>query len=232
MLSRVFWFTSAAALGAICLLRANVEAVDQLLSQIDPRLETESGSLLPIPAGTLLPALAVGLLFRVFRLHGHLAHWLGIRERFDIEIIIAALARDSGVELKAVPDEQWQQRRHEIMRSAFYRYASSKSPAIDPHLIHQALDSWSWFWSGLEAAVVFVVTSLVLVACNAYAVGGATLFLTLTMAFGGLPLIRQQCRRYALAQVKAIMAEPGRAAQVREALDGLPMTASDLKHVA
>lgn len=228
MLSRVFWFTTAATLLAIGILRANVIPINDALHAIDLELGASSGdnnsaNPLPIPGGTLLPALAVGLLARIFRLHGRIAHWLGIRERFEIDVIVTGLARASEVDVDAVAEQQWQSRRYEVMRNAFYRFASSESPQIDPHLIHQALDCWSWFWSGLEATAVLVLAGFTLIAFGAHAPGGITIFLTLTLAFGGLPLIRQQCRRYAIAQVKAIVADPQRASQVREVFAGLPM---------
>lgn len=222
MLSRVFWFTSVAALGAIWLLRDNVPIINGHLQSIDLELETASGNLLPIPGGTLLPALVIGLSARVFRLHGHLAHWLGVRERFDIDVIIAALAEQSNVDVPAVSDDEWLARRHSIMQQAFYRFASSRSPGIDPHLIHQALDSWSWFWIGMEATLVFVLAGMGLIAFHAYAVGGATIGCTLALAAIGLPLVRLQCKRFALAQVRAILADPSRAAIVRQTFEGLP----------
>ena len=119
MLNRIFWFTSAAALGAVCLLRAHSPAWDAVLQSIDMELETVSGNILPVPGGYLLPALAVGLVARVFRIHGHIAHLLGIRERFDVDVIIAEFARESGVDVELVPDHEWIEHRHDIMRQAF-----------------------------------------------------------------------------------------------------------------
>lgn len=232
MLSRVFWFTSAAALGSLCLLRTNVPLIDGVLSDFEPKLGSDPESLIPVPAGMLLPALAVGLLARVFRMHSRVANWLGIRERFEIDVIIAGLARESNVDLAAVSEEQWQAKRYDIMRDAFYRFASSESPQIDPHLIHQALDCWSWFWSGLEATVVFVLCGFVLISFGAYAPGGITILLALALSLGGLPLIRQQCRRYAIAQVKAIVSDGGRAAQVQQAFEGMPQIESPLQKSA
>jgi hypothetical protein len=221
MLNRIFWFTSAAALGATWLLRAHVPALDAALGQVDLDVQTGAGKLLPVPGGFLLPALAVGLAARVFRIHSHFGHWLGIRERFDVDVLLTELARRVGVDVDDVSDDQWHAHRHDLMRQAFYRFASSSAPQIDAHLVHQALDLWSWFWIGLEAALVFVVTGLALVALNVRDVGLMTLGGTLVLAAVGLPAIRQQCRRYAVAQVKAILADPLRAAQVRQAFDVL-----------
>ena len=232
MLNRIFWFTSAAALGAVCLLRTYSPAWEAVLQSIDMELETVSGNILPVPGGYLLPALAVGLVARVFRIHGHIAHLLGIRERFDVDVIITEFARESGVDVELVPDHEWIEHRHDIMRQAFYRFTSSSSPQIDAHLIHQALDLWSWFWIGLEATLVFVLTGMALIATNAYGAGMLTIAGSLLLASVGLPTIRRQCKRHALAQVKAILLDPSREALVCLAFDWLVPSASRLKRSA
>lgn len=232
MLNRICWFTSAAALGAFWLLRINVPAVDELLAQMDVGLETSEGKSLPVPGGSLLPALAVGMVARVFRVHSHLGHWLGIRERFDIEVILTELGRRVGIDTDTVTDEQWLEHRYDLMRQSFYQFASSRSPQIDEHLIHQALDLWSWFWVGLEATTVFVLTGFALVAVQAYEVGLATFGGALLLAAIGLPLIRLQCRGYAIAQVKAILADSSREAVVRNAFNSLGESYSPLNRAA
>lgn len=158
---------------------------------------------------------------RVFRVHSHLGHWLGIRERFDIEVILTELGRRVGIDTDTVTDEQWLEHRYDLMRQSFYQFASSRSPQIDEHLIHQLLDLWSWFWVGLEATTVFVLTGFALVAVQAYEVGLATFGGALLLAAIGLPLIRLQCRGYAIAQVKAILADSSREAVVRNAFNSL-----------
>ena len=232
MLNRIFWFTSAAALGAVWVLRSHVPGLDAALGRIDFDVQTGAGKLLPVPGGYLLPALAVGLVARVFRIHSHFGHWLGIRERFDIDVILAELARRVGVDVQDVTDDQWHEHRHDLMRQSFYRFASSSSPQIDEHLIHQALDLWSWFWIGLEAALVFVLTGLALVAVNAHDTGMITMGGALVLAAVGLPAIRLQCKRYAIAQVKAILSDPLRAAQVRQAFDVLGASSAPWKRSA
>jgi hypothetical protein len=221
MLNRIYWFTSAAALGAVWLLRSQLPALDEVLGRVDFELQTSAGKLLPVPGGYLLPALGVGMFARVFRVSSHLGHWLGIRERFEIEVILAEFARRLGLDGSTIPDERWLEQRYDLMRKAFYRFASSQSPQIDVHLVHQALDLWSWFWIGLETAVVFVASGFVLIASHHYQVGTTTLAAALLLASLCLPLIRSQCRSYAIAQVRAILADAQRAAEVRQAFDSL-----------
>lgn len=226
MLNRIFWFTSAAALGAVWLLRTHIPALDAVLAWVDLEVQTGAGKLLPVPGGYLLPALAVGLAARVFRIHSQVGHWLGIRERFDIDVILTELARRVGIDVDSVTEEQWLEHRHDLMRQTFYRFASSNSPQIDAHLIHQALDLWSWFWIGLEATLLFVLTGLALVAVNVADVGLVTLGGALLLAAVGLPAIRLQCKRYAIAQVRAILSDPAREALVRQAFTALNSRAS------
>ena len=232
MLNRIFWFTSASALGAVWMLRMKIQGLDEQLHQIDFTLEFGGDKIVPIPGGYLLPALAIGLGSRVFRIHGLIARWLGIRERFDIDVIIADLARRSGVDLDHVPADELEYYRHDIMRHGFYQFVGGSHPQIDEHLIHRALDLWSWFWIGVEATVVFVLASFVLLATGSHEIGLIALLATLACAAVGLPVIRNECRRLAVAQVRTIVADPVRAEQVRRAFDCLVHESLKMRRVA
>lgn len=217
-LNRIFWFISAAALWAVWLLRSEIPTVEAILMRLD---QTGVNKLLPIDAGYLVPAVAVGLIARIFRIHSQLGHWLGIRERFDIDVILKEMGRQTDLDIAAVAEEDWLAQRHELMRKSFYQYASSRSPQIDEHLIHQALDLWSWFWIILEASVLFVVVGLALVCAGVYETGLITFGGAIIVAAIGLPAIRLQCKRYAIAQVRAILSDPARESAVRLAFASL-----------
>ncbi len=221
MLNRIFWFTSASALAAVWMLRMKLAGLDAQLQQIDFTLEFGGDKIVPIPGGYLLPALAIGLGSRVFRIHSQLAGWLGIRQRFDIDVIISELAQRTGINLDQVTEEDMADHRHQIMRLGFYQFVGGRNPQIDEHLIHRALDLWSWFWIGLEAAAVFVFASFALLSTGHFQPGLLALLSTLAGAAFGLTVIRSECRRYAIAQVRAIVADPARATQVRQAFDDL-----------
>lgn len=232
MLNRICLFTSVAALGAVWLLRTQLPALDSLLGQVDFSVETGLNNLLPIPGGSLLPALAVGLLARVYRIHSHIGHWLGIRERFEIDVILAEFVHRIGIEAENISEHDWLAHRHDLMRGTFYRFTSNQSPQIDVHLIHQALDLWSWFWIGVESTCVFIITSFLLIGANVSEIGLMTFSLTLLMAMIGLPAIRLQCKRAAIAQVRAILSNPARAAIVREAFSTLGDTGNHVDQAA
>jgi hypothetical protein len=217
MLNRIFWFTSGSALVAIWMVRMNNHALDGWLRQVDFNVEFGGNKTLPVPGGYLFPALAVGILTRIFRVHARISDWLGIRESFDIGVIIAEFATQLQIDLHAISYDALVDRRHAIMRKAFYAYVSGAQPQIDQKLVEQALDSWSWFWVGIEATFVFVLAGFGLVAAGAHTLGLQTMGGALIFAAVGLPAMRNQCRRYAIAQVRAILNEPIRAAAVRNA---------------
>lgn len=211
MLNRICWFTSASALVGVWLLRLYLPALDALLQQIDFTVAFGGDKVLPMPGGYLLPALAVGMVTRIYRLHARISDWLGIRECFDLDVIIAELAQQADIDLTLIPEAELKCSRHQIMRRAFYPFVSGPDPQIDQQLILQALDAWSWLWIGVEATLVFLLTGLALVAGGAYQIGFVTIASTVFLAAICLPAMRNQCARYAHAQVRAILADRKRA---------------------
>jgi hypothetical protein len=232
MLNRIFWFTSAAAAVAVWVLRVNVTAIDLALARIDFAAELVGGKNVPGLGGCLLPALIVGITARVFGLHERISDWLKIREDFDVEVIIAELADRAGVDADSIGKPQLRRARHELMRQTFYPYVSGPHPAVDGHLILQALDAWSWFWIGVVMTALFVATGMALVACGVMVTGLQFIGWTLLAAVVCLPAAYGQCRRYAVAQVRAILDDPVRTDEVREAFAELFEYARDARLAA
>jgi hypothetical protein len=218
MRNRIFWFTTFAAMAAVWWLRYHIDPLDDLLRRIDFTLEFGGEKIVPVPGGYLIPALAVGLVSRIFCLHAWISNELGIRESFDVDVIIRQLAARVELDLDQLSYEDLAAQRHPVMREAFYRYVSGSQPEIDAQLVEQALDAWSWFWIGIETTMVFAVTGCGLLAGGVYIVGFETIGATILLAALALPAMRRQCRRYAIAQVRAIAADPVRAKAVRDVL--------------
>src|SRR5262245_43914208 len=104
MLNRIFWFTTASALAAAWVLRLHVPGIESALARIDMALTFEDRKPLPLPAGYLLPAFIVGIAARVFRLHTRVSDWLGIREHFDVDVILHEFASELDVDVSHVDD--------------------------------------------------------------------------------------------------------------------------------
>jgi hypothetical protein len=198
-----------------------VPAVEAWLRPLDFAVAWQGDKTLPTPGGSLLPALALAMTARVFRLHARLADWLGIREIFDIEVIIHGLAERLGVDLTPLGEARLRAERRALMRKVFYPYVSGPQAAVDSLLVHQALDAWSWLWIGLEATVVWSLAGYALVATETTRLGLQTLAATFAFAVLGLPALRAQCARFAYAQVRAILADPARGGAIRAAFDEL-----------
>jgi hypothetical protein len=221
MLNRIFWFTCASTLAAIWMLRLFVPELNFQLAKIDSVLGVEAAKVFPVSGGYFLPALAVGIVARVFHLHARISDWLGIRETFEVEVILPEFADRLAIDLTTVDNAKLRRSRHTVMRKAFFPFVGGSQPAIDQQLVYQALDAWSWFWVGVESTAVFTVTSFALIAFNAYQIGFQMLAASIAMASFGLPALRSLCRRYAIAQVRTILVDPQRAAIAREALTEL-----------
>lgn len=107
-------------------------------------------------------ALAAAIIAYMLPLHDKISDVFGIRKRFDREKILIPLALLVGV---ALTDEQiaaLKLKRDSIMRKVFYKYASSRAdnPLVDKHDIEHALGAWFWLWLLIEAATIFLISSL------------------------------------------------------------------------
>lgn len=232
MLNRIFWFTTASALAAVALLRMNVPEIEAWLSRIDFAVALGGGKPLPAPAGTLLPALAISVAARIFRLHGRISDWLGIRECFDVDVILREFAKQLAIDLAPLGDRDLRRARHALMRSAFYRYVSGPQSAVDQQLVQQALDSWSWLWAAVESTAVGALAGMGLLAGGATAAGFQVLAAAMLLGAIGVPALRAQCRRYGIAQVRTILADAARAREVRKTFAELGVEAPAIRLAA
>lgn len=162
-------------------------------------------------------------LTRHYKLHDLLSDLFGIRERFDIDCILLPMAGASGAALSLEQQRKLREQRHELMRKAFYKYASSspESPdRIEQHAITMALDQWSSYWILVEAAFVLFGAAVVLAVRHKF--GAALVMSTLILAIIWLlQSTRKQCRDYARDEIQQILDKPSRRDAVREVFSAL-----------
>jgi hypothetical protein len=208
---RVALLTWIAAIGGLALLSSQVSQVSEFLGKAGPST-TVFG--LTISLMYLVLTLPFALLARIVKLHDTLSDVLRVRHRFDVFNVLFPLAAASGASLSAMQLGRVAQSRRALMNAAFYRYASSTKPAIDEHLIHEALDTWSWIWVLSEALVVTALVSVVLVV---YGRLEATLWLALgaVIAIALMRLLYVRCSRLALDEVAAITSDNERKMAIR-----------------
>ena len=220
MLNRIFLFSVIWASVVVWLLRSNWTWLNQLLSNLD--LDVEIGPVKKVRLlGYLLPGAVIALAARAIRLHDRVSDVLKVRLRFDVEQILRPLAEGSGFPTGQLDLEQLRSSRSQLMRPAFYRYASSTKPVIDTHLIYEALDWWSWYWVLVEGVALFLPAGIALLFLNAYVDGLIVLGSCLVVVVIVLPCFRSQCARYAKAEVDEILSDPTRKAEIRQLFEAL-----------
>ena len=219
MLIRIMASTFVLSVLALWLLRTKIPELDAAIAAHLPTLTIKVLDL-PVSFGTLFPAAAVTVLFRMFRVHDRISDLLRIRRRFDVKHILGPLAVGS---LGNVSDEQLQRiraGRDDLMYKVFYRYASSKTPAIDAHFIEDALDWWGWYWCILEAICVALISAMLAGWYRHWRLCAAFSIAALIGLIGAL-VIKRRCTRCAHREVNEILSDASRVIEIRSQFSAL-----------
>lgn len=175
---------------------------------------------LGIPIAYVVPALVIALTARIIKLHDKISDLFRIRESFDIQEILNPLAGGVEYPVSLRTIEYFNNNRDDLMSSTFYRYASSKKPQIDSHLIEMALDKWSWFWVLIELISVGAIALIVLLFLGAHQVASWLA----TALFAGTLLasfVNRICAKVAHAEVQAILSNPQWHSEVKTTFNAL-----------
>jgi hypothetical protein len=167
-------------------------------------------------------AFVMAVLTHMFQFHDRISDVLGIRRRFDRKSILVPLSQRVGSVITKDKKAKIGRYRDELMRSVFYKYASSGSdkPLVDKHDIEHALNAWSWFWAFVEAVAYFGMGATIAWwlgsddLARAFAITSAAL---LIIAF----LQRIRLARYARRQINSIATDPTAAYDVKHQFDAL-----------
>jgi hypothetical protein len=220
MLNKIGLFTFFFSLGATALLRWQIPAVDEFLKPISIPVPLESD--LVVPLGTLLPALLIGVVSRMVKLHNVVSTIFGIRRRFDVEHVLLPLALATGVKLKPSQIRNLARNRADLMAKVFYAYASGtpEKALIDKHYITMALDQWSWYWVLVEANVIFAVTAVIFFV-EQKPQWTAWLLTTLLLGLVLLTYMKGQCAEYARSEIDEILKVKGASRCIADQLTSL-----------
>jgi hypothetical protein len=167
-------------------------------------------------------AFLVAILTHMFKFHDKISDVFGIRSRFDRKSILIPLAHRVGSIVTKDKEEKIVQRRDELMRTLFYKYASSRAehPLVDKHDIEHALTAWSWFWVCVEGLVYFGLGAFIgwWLDSRDLAVAFAIVWVALlVLAF----VQRISLDGYARAQIDTIAADPTASYDVKQKFDAL-----------
>lgn len=219
MLNKIGISTFFISLGATWLLRKNLAPLGTILSPLDLTVTIQG---LSVQIGYVIPALVLALSFRIFKVHDRISDLFGIRRRFDVHEILVPLAGEVGVAVSVEKAKRMAEKRDDLMREVFYRYASGtpSQAVIDEQMITMALDQWSWYWMLLEASAIILPCALVLLVLLRTG-PAACLLLTFVVLLGFMRLLMPLSADYAHREVKAIVEDQARRNHLRQALGAL-----------
>jgi hypothetical protein len=198
-------------LGCLALLRT-VEPIDGALKHLDvltPAIPIFGP--VKIPFGTFLIAFVVAAISESIRLHNKISDVFRIRSEFDLRWILMPMALLSAVVLTSAQFEKLRIERRRLVHELFYAYASSTAgrQVIDPHLVTQALTTWSWYWLCAEAIAIIIPTAAILAFWSHFQWVSVLLTIVLLLVTA-MRVLRVDCSMYAEAQVREILSDNGR----------------------
>jgi len=220
MLTKIMVFTFFVSLVLVAVVAHDLPRVWRYLHPTWLTFTVEPLGLKNVPTAYVIVAFLISLVARVSKLHDRMSDLFGIRERFDVHEILTPLAGGVGIPVDLLRRERLIELRGQIMGDVFYRYASSRNPVIDKHLIWTALDKWSWFWVCIEGATVGTLAFILLLSAGAFRsaaiVGLVTLFGTLAAT-----QVNRACASIAHSEVREILNDAQRRSDVEVALRAL-----------
>jgi hypothetical protein len=150
------------SVACIALLRVEIAPIDQLSSQLDIDQIKVWGQV-SVSFGTVAVASVIAVISDAIKLHEKISNLLCVRSVFDCRWILMPTALCSGAVIESHRIRRLTSDCETLMRNVFYEYAASSSAVkIESHLITQALTSWSWYWTCIEATVVIITTAIIL----------------------------------------------------------------------
>lgn len=160
--------------------------------------------------------LVISISEHIFKIHDKLSTILGIRSRYDKNIIAAKILDICKIKrnIEKLNSSEVQM----ILSKAFYKYASSTNPVIDQHYVNLAINEWCWYWIALDTSVLFLVIGILFLIIkwsllNLLVVSAILAFLLLTMK-----LIQLQAKVYTIDEIEAICSDKGRKDEIKKEL--------------
>lgn len=204
---------------------------NEVIGSFARRLESQGTvgqalSLIPGHEFLNISGLALAIFVSIFsfaiQFHDRLSDLFGIRYRFDRDEILVPLAEGVGVVVTSQIRRRITEERKPLMRSVFYKFASSRAdaPIVDKHDIEHALTAWSWLWVLVEATAYFLIAGVV-----AWIFGSGTLGLILAIVAFATAMIgflqRARLGHYARPQREAILEDSQAVAHISQVFRAL-----------
>lgn len=167
--------------------------------------------------GYFLPAISLASISRMFRIHDRVSDLIGIRRNFDLYHILYPLAEKCGVTVHWQMIPVIETKRKALMGQVFYAYVGYVDPKVDPHLVYNALDNWSWLWVLLELSILSLISGVICIAADAYYRGFFLIVLAIMKVVAVCYFYYWQCIPAAQSEIDAIVSSPDRKNDIEKA---------------
>jgi len=173
-----------------------------------------------LPLGYVLIPAVIAFISRFLKLHDRLSDLFGIRSAYDVEYILAPLAKGVGANVDSTLRRKLTVNRDSLMYDIFYPYAGYAKPQIDENIVLQTLDSLTWFWILVEATFLVISTVIVLFLAKRPVVSVTLICVSTVLFFVSYALYRV-CVLNTAAEVREILKDPARVQVIRGKIDAL-----------
>ncbi len=172
-----------------------------------------------IPAGYLLPPLAIAVFFRIIKLHDRISDVFRLRVFYDWEYVLNPMRKAVG---SVITRKVVLSNRGSLMYKTFYRYASShgENPVVDKHLIEMVLDQLTWYWMVIESAFIVFCVFIVLIYLEAFEHALFVFYLGLGLVVFS-KYLQLTCSKYTRKEVDVILDSAPRKREIKEHFDAL-----------
>jgi hypothetical protein len=174
---------------------------------------------LKLPAGYIVPPLAMALFFRVIKLHDRVSDIFRLRVFYDWTYILKPIRNKVNSDLEK---DKVLKNRGFLMSKCLYRYASSKdpNPVVDKHLIEMVLDQLTWYWMVIESSCIIFMVFIILVYLQAFEHALIIFYLGLSFIFFA-KILQLSCSKYTTKEVNLILESAPRRREIKEQFDAI-----------
>jgi ABC-type multidrug transport system fused ATPase/permease subunit len=216
ILVRVYVITNLVGIFCVLIL---VILLPQVHSYVDNIIKKAQLSSVKNANGLYVLITAFPLVLSIFSrgvlLHNKLQKPFGLRKRFEQKYLLFPLANAVNFNLSGSRPRWLKKRQGELMGKTIYKFASFKSPVIDPQLVMSVADRWGWIWVALESSFLLFITAIFVL----FTVGWVEFLIPFTpiLLFSILAIIQwPELKKRAQYQIREIVSDPSRKKEIQE----------------
>lgn len=160
--------------------------------------------------------LLIGISEHIFKIHDKISTLIGIRNRYDKNVIAAIILKNCKIEKNANTLDQSEVKT--VLSKAFYKYVSSTNPVIDQHYIYLTLNEWCWYWITLDTLALFTATGILFLLLKWSWLNLLVIVTICSLLLIIMKLIKVQAEEYTKEEIRVIFSDKKRVDEIKEEL--------------